>query len=105
MMRRLFTVVAVLAAPVLAQQPTWYVLSREDGCIDLKVLARGERLSRAPVSPQDFARMMRERGEAVRIGPPADFPPELAGKVVQVTVGNSKAPVFVRDDVCRSIGR
>jgi hypothetical protein len=104
-MRQLFTFLAVLAMPVFAQQAAWYVLSREDGCMDLKVLARGERLPRAPVSPDDFAAMMRERGETVRIGPPPNFPPELAGKVVQVNVGSSKAPLFVRAEICRNIGK
>lgn len=104
-MRCIVTLVILAVPPAFAQQSAWYVLSREDGCMNLNVLAKGERLSRAPVSPEDFAQMMRERGEAVSVGPPANFPPELAGKVVQVTIGSAKAPIFVRGDICRNIGK
>lgn len=105
-MRRLSTFLAILAVPpVFAQQSSWYVLSREDGCMDLNVLAKGEKLPRAPVSPEDFAKMMRERGETVSVGPPTNFPSELAGKVVQVNVGSSKAPIFVKGEICRNISK
>ena len=95
----------LLAFPIAAQRPTWFVLAREDGCIELARLVKPERLPRAPVSPHDFAQMMRERGESVAVGPPANLPAELAGKVVQVKVGEWKAPVFVKDEVCRNIGK
>ena len=96
---------ALLAVPALAQQPSWYVLAHADGCIDLRVLVKAENLSRTPVSPEDFAQMMRQRGELVVVGAPANLPSELAGKVVQVRVGSWKAPVFVKEEVCRNIGK
>jgi hypothetical protein len=49
--------------------------------------------------------MMRERGDEVSVGPLADSPPDLIGKVVQVTVGTGKAPVFVTEEICRKIGQ
>jgi hypothetical protein len=103
--RSLFLPLLFLALPTAAQRPTWFVLAREDGCIELARLVKPERLRRAPVSPEDFAQMMRERGESVVVGPPANLPAELAGKVVQVKVGSSKAPVFVTDAVCRNISK
>lgn len=98
-----FLLTVLVAQPAPARQPTWYVLAREDGCIDLKVLVKPERLPRTPDSPEDFARMKRERGEAAVLGQPRDLPPGLAGKVVQIDLGGGKAPVFVRREVCRSI--
>ncbi|MGZ5586836.1 MAG: hypothetical protein ACXWE4_09175, partial [Methylobacter sp.] len=79
---------------VFAQQSTWYVFSREDGCSDLQVLAKVEKLSRTPESPDDFAQMLRERGESATIGKSSGFPAELTGQVVQVNVGSSKAAHF-----------
>lgn len=103
MHRLLFILLLLTALPAYAQQPTWYLLSHDDGCIDLRILVKAEKLSRAPVSPEDFARMMRERGEVVEVGPLADSPPELIGKVVQVKFGKEKAPVFVSEEICRNI--
>ncbi|MGZ5030644.1 MAG: hypothetical protein ACXWAT_10035 [Methylobacter sp.] len=71
----------------------------------MQVLAKVEKLSRTPVSPDDFVQMMRERGEVVTTGRPSGFPAELTGQVVQVNVGSSKAPIFVKDEVCRNIGK
>src|SRR5688572_6748634 len=82
----------LVAVPASAQQPTWDVLAHDDGCIELRVLVKAEKLSRVPISPEDFAQMMRQRGELVVVGPPANLPSELAGKVVQVKVGSWKAP-------------
>lgn len=105
-MRRLASFIFALATSMAsAQQSDWYVLSREDGCMDPNVLVKAEKLSRLPLSPEDYAAMMRERGEAVTIGPAPNFPTELAGKVVQVHVGRSKAPVFVKEEICRNIGK
>jgi hypothetical protein len=105
-MRCFFLLLLVwVTTAVFAQQPTWYVFSREDGCLDLQVLAKIEKLSRTPESPDDFAQMLREQGEAVTIGKPSGFPAELTGQVVQVNVGSSKAPIFVKDEVCRNIGK
>lgn len=101
----LLFILALAASMASAQQSAWYVLSREDGCMDPKVLVKVEKLSRAPVSPEDFAAMMRERGEAATIGPAPGFPPELTGKVMQVNVGRSKAPIFVKEEICRNIGK
>jgi hypothetical protein len=105
MLRLLFLLLLLVALPASAQQPTWYLLSREDGCIDLQILVKAEKLSRVPVSPEDFAMMMRERGNEVAVGPLADSPPDLIGKVVQVTIGTGKAPVFVTEEICRNIGQ
>lgn len=105
-MRCFFLLLLVWLTPaVFAQQPTWYVFSREDDCLDLQVLAKVEKLPRTPVSPDDFAQIMRERGEAATIGQPSGFPAELTGQVVQVNVGSSKAPIFVKGEVCRNIGK
>lgn len=101
--RFLFPLMLLSAMPAAAQQPAWYLLARDDGCVDLKLLVKAERLAREPASPDDFARMMRERGEQVVVGQPPGFPPELAGKVVQVKVGEWKAPVFVRAEVCSNL--
>lgn len=92
------------AVPAYTQEPSWYLLSREDGCVDLLHLVKAEKLPRTPVSPEDFARMMRDRGEQVVVGPLADSPPELIGKVVQLRYGNGKSPVFVKEEICRTIG-
>lgn len=89
--------------PVAAQGPIWYSLIREAGCVDTQMLVRAMRLPRPPVSLEDFAQMMRELGEQVEIGPLEDSPPELIGKVVQVKVGNGKAPVFAVEEICRGI--
>jgi hypothetical protein len=105
MCRLIFLLLLVVAHPVSAQQPAWYLLSRDDGCVDLKILVQAERLSRLPVSPDDFASMMRARGKEVTVGPLAGSPAELIGKVVKVTVGNEKAPVFVTEDICRTISQ
>lgn len=96
----LFLLLAAL--PASAQQP-WYLFAHDDGCVDPALLARAENLPRTPASPEDFAQMMRERGKTVAVGLPAGFPPELAGKVVQVSVEDRKAPVFVREEICRNL--
>lgn len=96
-------VLLLAAMPAAAQGQTWYLLAREEGCVETKMLASAMRLPRPPVSPEDFAQMMRERGEQVEIGPLEDSPPELVGKVVQVKVGNGKAPVFAVEGICRGI--
>lgn len=93
----------LVAMPASAQQPTWYLLPREQGCADLKILIRMERLPRAPVSPEDFARMMRERGEQVVVGPLPDTPREYIGKIVQVKYGNGRSPVFVTEEICGNV--
>jgi hypothetical protein len=105
MLRLSLLLIPFIALPAVAQQPKWYVLSQDDGCIEFQLLVKAEKLSRAPVSPQDFAQMMRERGEQVVIGPPPNLSPELAGKVVQVKVGSWKAPVFVTEEVCYNIDK
>jgi hypothetical protein len=81
----------------------WSVLSRSEGCVPLDVIVRGDRLPRLPVSPDDYADMMRARGHTVTVDLPPGFPPDLAGKVVMVKVRDDRAPVFVRDDVCRQM--
>ena len=107
MLRALFYPIVVLASlPGSAQQGTWYLLSRENGCVSLEILVEMERLPRAPTSPDDYARMQLERGKKVSLELPDGFPPEFRGKVVQVkTAGDEGGPVFVTDEVCRKIGR
>lgn len=103
MFRLFFFFLLFVALPASAQQPTWYLLARETGCFDLQLLVRMEKLSRAPVSPEDFAQMLRERGEQVAVWPLEDAPAEFIGKVVQVKYGNGKAPIFVKEEICRTI--
>ncbi len=81
----------------------WFLLSREDGCVGLDLLARGERLARVPRGPQDFAAMMRERGHRVSVGLPDGFPMDLDGRAVMVRYAENRAPVFVREDLCRGV--
>jgi hypothetical protein len=81
----------------------WSVLSREEGCVAPDVLMRGDRLPRVPVSPDDYAAMLRARGESPTLGLPPRFPPDMTGKVVMVQVRPDRAPVFVREDVCRQL--
>ena len=76
---------------------------REQGCADLDALVKMEKLSRRPSSPEDFAQMMRERGHEVTIKSLPDTPPELVGKVVEVRYGKGRAPVFVVEEVCRTM--
>lgn len=101
-MYRLF-LFALLAALSGGAQAAWSLLAREDGCTDLQLLVRMERLARAPSSPEDFAQMLRARGEQVSIGLPAGFPAELAGQVVQVGYGPDRKLIFVRDEACRNL--
>ena len=105
-----WTMLAALAQPPMpaaggASTVVWFVLSREDGCVPLGVLVRGDRLPRVPVSPDDYAELMRARGHQVTVGPAPGFPPELIGKVVMVTIRSDRAPIFVQSDVCRAGGR
>jgi hypothetical protein len=103
---RAFFALLLVALPASAQQPTWFLLSREGGCVDLKALVDLGAASRVPVSPEDYAQMMRERGKKVTLGPPPDVPSELNGKMVQATTGGEDGgPVFARDEVCRKIRR
>lgn len=103
--RSLFILLILLVPPPgSAQQATWYLLSREQGCIDLTNLVEAERLPRAPTSPEDYAQMMRERGKDVSLELPKGLPAEFKGKIVQVRVGNDDGgPVFVTDEVCRNL--
>jgi len=107
MLLLLFIFLLLFALPASAQPPTWYLIARHDGGHDLQVLVKMMNLKRAPVSPEDFAQMMRERGEQVVIGPlaepPNDIPPDIVGKIVQVQVGKRVAPIFVTEEICRNI--
>ena len=100
----LVLLVLLVPPPALAQQASWYLLSREEGCLDLRILAEMEKLPRTPTSPEDYAQMMRARGQVVSLELPKEVPAALEGKVVQVRVGNEDGgPVFVRDEVCRTL--
>ncbi len=105
MVRLFFCILFFMPLPASARHPGWHMLGREVGCTDLQMLVRMEKLSRVPVSPEDFAQMMRERGEQVEVGPLEDSPAELIGKVIQVKLGNGKAPIFVTEEVCRTVER
>lgn len=96
---------ALCACPVIAQTPEWQLMTREDGCVSLQLLVRMMRLPRSPVSPEDFAQMLQERGETAVLGPLENSPPELIGQVVQVRLANGKAPIFARPEVCRRLER
>ncbi len=107
MMRSLFILLIVLVAPPgSGQQATWFLLSHEEGCVDLKVLVEAEKLPRVPRSPEDYAQMMRERGKDVSLVLPKDVPSDFKGKIVQVrTSSDDGGPVFVRDEVCHKLGK
>jgi hypothetical protein len=92
---------ALAEATAAGAAENWFLLTREDGCIGLELLARHERLARVPRDPQDFAAMMRERGHRVSVGLPDGFPMDLAGRAVMVRYREDRAPVFVREDLCR----
>src|SRR5262245_39927702 len=72
-------VLLVLGAPAGADEVPWYLMDRHEGCVDLTILVRRERLSRVPASPEDFAQMMGSRGYQVAVGPVPNSPPDLAG--------------------------
>lgn len=101
----ILTLIALLlpSAPsqTLAGEDSWYLFARDDGCVSLQLLVSAENLKRAPVSPEDFAGMMRARGEQVSIGLPEGFPSGLLGKAVQVKYG-SNAVLFVTEEICRT---
>jgi hypothetical protein len=106
-MRSFFILLIVLVAPPpgFGQQATWFLLSHEDGCVDLKVLVEAEKLPRTPTSPEDYAQMMRERGKDVSLVLPKDLPSDFRGKVVQVRTSSDDAgPVFIRGEVCDKLG-
>ena len=86
-----------------AATPSWSVMSREEGCMPLAVIVRGDRLAREPLSPEDYAEMMRARGHQPTVGPPPALAPDLVGKVVMVKVRDDRALVFVRNDVCAQL--
>lgn len=100
-MHRLF-LFALLGALSASAQAAWSLLAREDGCVDLQQLVRRERLARTPSSPEDFAQMLRTRGESPSLGLPPGFPAEFAGRVVQVSYAG-KGLIFVSDEVCRNL--
>ncbi|MBI1734046.1 MAG: hypothetical protein HYR51_02625 [Candidatus Rokubacteria bacterium] len=82
---------------------TWFVMSRSEGCVDLGVLMRGDRLPRVPISPDDYADMMRARGHQPTLGLPPGFPAAMAGKVVMVEIRSDRAPVFVHEEICTQV--
>jgi len=105
LIRSLLTLLVLLVPlPGSAQQASWYLLSREEGCLDLSILVEMQKLPRTPTSPEDYAQMMRERGKEVSLELPKDVPADFKGKIVQVRIGNEEGgPVFVRDEVCRTL--
>lgn len=100
----LILLVLLVPLPASAQPASWYLLSREEGCLDLRTLVEMEKLPRTPTSPEDYAQMVRERGKEVSLEPPKDVPADLKGKIVRVRIGNEEGgPVFVRAEVCRTL--
>jgi hypothetical protein len=104
MLRSFFILLVLVPPPGSAQQAAWFLLSREEGCVDLKILVEAEKLPRLPTSPEDYAQMMRERGKVVSLGLPKEVPADFTGKIVQVrTSGDEGGPVFATDEVCRKL--
>jgi hypothetical protein len=105
MLRSFFILpIVLLPPPGSAQQAAWFLLSREEGCVDLRILVEAEKLPRVPTSPEDYAQMMRGRGKDVSLGLPKEVPADFKGKIVQVsTSGEEGGPVFVTDEVCRKL--
>lgn len=101
----LIILLSLLVSPAFGAEPEWFLLSREDGCLELELLVKREKLPKAPATPEEFAEMMRERGYHVTLGLPEGFPAELSGKVVLVKVRENMAPVFVREEICRQIDK
>lgn len=93
---------ALLGLLAQAAEAAWSLLARDDGCVDLRQLVRRERLARTPASPEDYAQLLRTRGESPSLGLPPGFPAELAGRVVQVQTAG-KSLIFVSDEVCRNL--
>lgn len=50
-------------------QADWYIMAREEGCLSLSTAVSFENLSRAPISPEDFAQMLRSRGDSATVEP------------------------------------
>jgi hypothetical protein len=101
MFRSLF-IFLLLFSTTYAAHAGWYLLARDDGCTDMQVVVRKLKLSRTPISPEDFAQMMRDRDDSVVVGLPTGVSPDFAGKLVQVQFGDGKALLFVKDEICRS---
>jgi hypothetical protein len=91
------------SAPIAHGQETWMLLSRESGCGSLQMLMKMERLPQAPSTPDEFASMMRARGHTVTVTLPEGFPPDMVGKAVMVKYAESRAPIFVRADLCEKM--
>lgn len=92
----------LLSSIVYAAEPAWYLFARDDGCTDLQIAARKLKLPRTPTSPEDFAQMMRDRGEDVVVGPSPWFPATLPGKIVQVQFGPGRSWTFLSAETCRA---
>jgi len=102
--RKLFGLAGLVLAHGAWAQEGWMLFSREGGCMDPAMLARWEQLPRIPVSPEDFAAMLRPRYPGLTIGLPEGFPPEMTGKAVMVRYAANRAPIFVRADFCHAAG-
>lgn len=103
--RNMFLLLAVVAPVAQGQQ--WQVLSREDGCLPIAVLFRRDKPAdgRTPRTPQEYAELMRSRGNQPRLAPVDGLPPEMREKVIQVRVREGLEPVFVREEICRNLGK
>ncbi len=98
--------IALTVLPAMAQQPDWYVFAHDDGCLELSVLNKRDRLSHTPISPEDYAQMMRAQGKRVIVEDDTDtFPSEFSGKIVNVQLDNTKAVLFVKSDLCKNRSR
>jgi len=101
----LMTLICFIVFPAYGGEPKWFLLSRENGCIGLELLAKHEKLPKIPTTPEEFSEMMRERGYRVTLSLPEGFPSEFSGKVVMVKVRENMSPVFVREDFCRQVNK
>lgn len=99
----LIMIMSFIVSPVYCLEPKWFLLSRENGCIGLELLAKREKLPKIPATPEEFAEMMRERGYQATLSLPEGFPTDLSGKVVMVKVRENMAPVFVREEFCQTM--
>lgn len=100
-MLRLF-LIALVTLSAFAQQPKWYVFAHDDGCIDINILDGEGNLPHTPVSPQDYAQMIQAQGRAAVVEAVKGSPAALAGKVLQVTLSDEQAVVFIQEELCHN---
>ncbi|WP_428737232.1 hypothetical protein [Sulfurimonas sp.] len=93
-----FFLIILVALPLFASQDKWYILSHDDGCIDMSLLNRKGDFPHTPTSPQDYAKMMQEQGKSAIV---KENPNK---KIVQVKLGGTKTLFFVKEELCHNLG-